>query len=96
MTTFPPTGGCRAVRRGVAGVCDHPRVQDVTIRGDMIRLGQLLKLAGVVDSGGEAKAALLEGLVTVNGEVDVRRGRQLHDGDVVVLGEDELRIVAAN
>jgi len=71
-------------------------VQDVEIRGDMIRLGQLLKLAGVVDSGGEAKAALQEGLVTVNGEVDDRRGRQLHDGDVVAFGDDQIRIVAAN
>jgi ribosome-associated protein len=92
----PDGRGAESSRREVCGVCDDPRVQDVTIRGDMIRLGQLLKLAGVVDSGGEAKAALQEGLVTVNGEVDVRRGRQLHDGDVVVLGDDELRIVAAN
>jgi ribosome-associated protein len=71
-------------------------VQEISIRGDMIRLGQLLKLAGVVDSGGEAKSALQEGLVTVNGEVDVRRGRQLHDGDVVGFEDALLRIVAAN
>jgi ribosome-associated protein len=71
-------------------------VQEISIRGDMIRLGQLLKLAGVVDSGGEAKSALQEGLVTVNGEVDVRRGRQLHDGDVVGFEDARLRIVAAN
>jgi ribosome-associated protein len=71
-------------------------VRDIEIRGDMIRLGQLLKLAGAVDSGGEAKSALAAGLVTVNGEDEERRGRQLHDGDVVVLEEHELRIVAAN
>lgn len=67
-------------------------MRDVAIRGDMIRLGQLLKLAGVVDSGGELKALLAETDVLVNGELEDRRGRQLHRGDVVrVLGE-ELRV----
>ncbi|MGX6449483.1 RNA-binding S4 domain-containing protein [Patulibacter sp. S7RM1-6] len=70
-------------------------MRDVEIRGDMIRLGQLLKLAGVVDSGGEAKALLAAGLVRVNGEDEARRGRQLHDGDVVAAEDDELRVVAA-
>lgn len=70
-------------------------MQDIAIRGDMIRLGQLLKLSGVVDSGGEAKAALQEGLVSVNGETEDRRGRQLHDGDVVAFEDARLRIVAA-
>jgi ribosome-associated protein len=50
-----------------------------------IRLGQLLKLAGLVDSGGEAKVLLGEGKVTVNGAVETRRGAQLHPGDVVQL-----------
>jgi ribosome-associated protein len=67
-------------------------VRDVAIRGDMIRLGQLLKLAGVVDSGGELKALLAETEVLVNGEPDTRRGRQLHPGDVVRVGDDELRV----
>jgi ribosome-associated protein len=70
-------------------------VRDVAIRGDMIRLGQLLKLAGVVDSGGELKALLAEVEVLVNAEPDNRRGRQLHDGDVVVVAGEELRVVAA-
>ncbi|CAM3720434.1 RNA-binding S4 domain-containing protein [Tsukamurella ocularis] len=56
---------------------------DVTISDDVIRLGQFLKLAGLIDSGAEAKAVIGEGEVTVNGEVDVRRGRQLAVGDVV-------------
>jgi len=43
-------------------------MRDVPIRGDMIRLGQLLKLAGVADSGSEAKELLADGGVTVNGE----------------------------
>ena len=66
---------------------------DVPIRGDMIRLGQLLKLAGVVDAGGEAAAYLAEHGVLVNGEAENRRGRQLHPGDEVVAGEETLRIV---
>jgi ribosome-associated protein len=67
-------------------------MRDVAIRGDMIRLGQLLKLAGVVDSGGELKALLAETDVLVNGELEDRRGRQLHRGDVVQVGDEELRV----
>jgi ribosome-associated protein len=70
-------------------------MRDVAIRGDMIRLGQLLKLADVVDSGGELKALLAETDVLVNGELEDRRGRQLHDGDVVTVAGDELRVVAS-
>jgi len=64
----------------------------VPIRGAMIRLGQLLKLAGIIDSGSEAKAFLSAAPVWVNGEPESRRGRQLHPGDVVRVGEDELRV----
>ncbi|GAA3203099.1 RNA-binding S4 domain-containing protein [Dactylosporangium cerinum] len=56
---------------------------DVQIRDDMIRLGQFLKLANVLETGGEGKDLIAYGEVTVNGEVDRRRGRQLHRGDVV-------------
>lgn len=68
--------------------------RDVPIRGDMIRLGQLLKLAGVADDGAEAKAMLAAREVAVNGEVEARRGRQLRDGDTVTVGEDVLRVAA--
>ena len=62
-------------------------MRDVPIGGDMIRLGQFLKIADLVDTGGEGKILIGSGDVTVNGEVDQRRGRQLHRGDVVeVLG----------
>ena len=67
-------------------------MRDVTIRGDTIRLGQALKLSGLADSGGEARALLEQGGVTVNGEVETRRGRQLHRGDVVALGDEAVRI----
>jgi ribosome-associated protein len=67
---------------------------DVAISGDTIRLGQLLKLAGVVGGGGEAKALLASGEVVVNGEREERRGRQLHPGDEVAVGGEALRVVA--
>ena len=63
---------------------------EVPIRGEMIRLGQLLKLAGVVGGGGEVKDFLAAETVLVNGEPDNRRGRQLHPGDVVAIGDHEL------
>jgi ribosome-associated protein len=68
--------------------------QDVPIRGDMIRLGQLLKLAGLVSGGGGTKALLAEGEVFVNGEPEARRGRQLAVGDVVQVGSEQIRVVA--
>ena len=66
--------------------------REVEIRGDTIRLGQLLKLAGLVDAGGEAKELLAAGAVRVNGEVETRRGRQLHPGDEVALGAESVRV----
>jgi ribosome-associated protein len=67
-------------------------VREIEIRGDMIRLGQLLKLADLAGSGGEARALVADGEVTVNGEVETRRGRQLHRGDVVAVGDEAVRI----
>ncbi len=66
--------------------------REVAIRGDMIRLGQLLKLAGLVNSGAEAKDVLAGGEVTVNGEPETRRGRQLHRGDVVAAAGEEVLV----
>jgi ribosome-associated protein len=67
-------------------------MREVAIRGEMIRLGQLLKLAGIIDSGAEVKSFLSAQLVSVNGERETRRGRQLFPGDVVAVGERELRL----
>lgn len=68
-------------------------MRDVAIDSDMIRLGQFLKLADLIDTGGEAKILIASGDVTVNGEVDTRRGRQLHLGDVVVVQGRSARVV---
>jgi ribosome-associated protein len=67
-------------------------VREVPVRDEGIRLGQLLKLAGLADSGGEARALLEEGAVTVNGELEARRGRQLRRGDVVAVGGETVRV----
>jgi ribosome-associated protein len=61
-------------------------VPDVPIRDEVIRLGQFLKLAGVVESGADVKRVIADDEVTVNGETELRRGRQLVKGDVVTLG----------
>jgi ribosome-associated protein len=65
---------------------------EVPITDDTIRLGQFLKLASLIDSGADAKSVIADGLVRVNGEVEVRRGRQLHPGDTVALGEESARV----
>jgi ribosome-associated protein len=66
--------------------------REVEIRDESIRLGQFLKLADLIDNGAEAKPLLMQGLVSVNGEMETRRGRQLVKGDVVALGEESVRV----
>jgi ribosome-associated protein len=58
-------------------------IDDVPIGSESIRLGQFMKFAGLLDSGGNVKEAIIDGYVTVNDEVERRRGRQLQHGDVV-------------
>ena len=58
-------------------------MQNVKIRDEFIKLGQLLKLAGLVESGVDAKIVIHDGLVKVNGETDTRRGRKIVPGDIV-------------
>ncbi|MEU6560027.1 RNA-binding S4 domain-containing protein [Nocardia nova] len=65
---------------------------DVPIEDEIIRLGQFLKLANLVDGGSEAKTVIAAGLVRVNDEVELRRGRQLHNGDVVVFAGHRVRV----
>ena len=65
---------------------------DVPVREDGIRLGQFLKLANLIESGAEAKEVISDGLVTVNGDVETRRGRQLAVGDVISLGDASARV----
>lgn len=67
----------------------------VSIRDSEIKLGQFIKLANLVETGGEAKEAIAAGAVQVNGEVDTRRGKALHPGDEVTLVDEETGDVLA-
>jgi ribosome-associated protein len=68
-------------------------MRDVAIRDESIRLGQFLKLADVIDAGSDVKYLLAAGEVQVNGETELRRGRQLVPGDVVATHGVELRVM---
>ncbi|MGO2632657.1 MAG: RNA-binding S4 domain-containing protein [Galactobacter sp.] len=71
---------------------DSTSPESVLLSEDGIRLGQLLKLVNAVEDGQEAKTVISEGLVSVNGEEETRRGRQLHAGDVISLGDAAWRV----
>ena len=64
----------------------------ITIRDDFIKLGQALKLAGLVGSGVDAKMVIQDGLVFVNGEVELQRGKKLYPGDVVTFQDESFQI----
>ncbi|WP_138414788.1 RNA-binding S4 domain-containing protein [Sinomonas gamaensis] len=69
-------------------------MHDVEIREGTIRLGQLLKLASLVEDGVEATELIRNGLVKVNGDIEERRGRQLKTGDVVEVNGERVRLIA--
>lgn len=58
-------------------------MEHITLRDEFIKLGQALKAAGLVESGVDAKFAVQDGKVKVNGEVEYQRGKKLHGGDIV-------------
>jgi ribosome-associated protein len=69
-------------------------MQEIKIKTEIIRLGQLLKMANLVGTGGEAKLRIQEGEVKVNGEVEIRRGRQLRAGDIVEIGGTVAKVIS--
>lgn len=64
----------------------------IKLRDEFIKLGQALKAAGLVENGVEAKEVIQDGLVKVNGDVDLRRGRKLYDGDLVTFNGEEIKV----
>lgn len=64
----------------------------IKLRDEYIKLGQALKAANLVEDGVEAKLVIQDGLVKVNNQVNIRRGRKLYNGDVVSFDGQELRI----
>ncbi len=68
-------------------------MQEITIRDEFIKLGQAMKLAGLVESGVDAKIVIQNGEVKVNGEVETRRGKKLHEGDIIFFENKEVKII---
>ena len=68
-------------------------MQEIKLRDEFIKLGQALKAAGLVGSGVDAKLGIQDGLVKVNGETEVQRGKKLYDGDVVTFEGETIHIV---
>ncbi len=64
-------------------------MQDVEIRTEPVELYKILKFEGMVGSGGEAKLVIAEGLVSVNGEVETRKRKKMHSGDVVEFADQQ-------
>lgn len=73
----------------------NDRIRTVEIADGMIRLGQFLKLADLAEDGAQAKELIDAERVSVNGAIETRRGAQLHDGDVVEVGEEQVRLAAS-
>lgn len=68
-------------------------MQEIKLRDEFIKLGQALKATGLVGSGVDAKLVIQDGLVKVNGETEVQRGKKLYDGDVVTFEGETIHIV---
>lgn len=68
-------------------------MQEIKLRDEFIKLGQALKAAGLVGSGVDAKLVIQDGLVKVNGETEVQRGKKLYDGDVITYEGETIRII---
>lgn len=69
-------------------------METIKLRDEYIKLGQVLKAAGLVESGVDAKYAIEDGLVKVNGQTEYQRGKKLRDGDVVDYNGETIRIKA--
>ena len=67
-------------------------MEKIKIRDEYIKLGQALKLAGLVESGVDAKYVIQDGLVKVNGEVEVQRGKKLYPGDMIEFENNQVQI----
>lgn len=63
------------------------------LKDEYIKLGQLLKAANLVSSGVEAKVVILDGAVTVNGEISTQRGKKIHVGDIVCFEEESIKVL---
>ena len=67
-------------------------MEKIIIRDEYIKLGQALKLAGLVDSGVDAKIQIVEGFVKVNGEVEYQRGKKIRPDDIIEYDGHKIRV----
>jgi ribosome-associated protein len=70
-------------------------MESIQIRDEFIKLGQAMKLAGMVEEGVDAKLVIQNGEVKVNGEVDTRRGKKLYDGDVFEYDGKQVKVTGS-
>lgn len=68
-------------------------IKEIQIKDEFIKLGQLLKLAGLVSSGVEAKIVIAEGEVKYNGEVETRRGKKVYNNDIVEFDGNKVKVI---
>lgn len=68
-------------------------MESVKIRDEFIKLGQVLKLAGLVESGVDAKFVIQDGLVKVNGNIETQRGKKIYSGDVIEFENKQIKVV---
>ena len=67
-------------------------METITLRDEFIKLGQAMKLAGLVESGVEAKIEIQEGFVKVNGEVELQRGKKIYPGDIIEFDGQQVKV----
>lgn len=67
-------------------------IKDIKIKDEIITLGQFIKVIDLISSGGEAKSFLLNNEIMVNGEIDNRRGRKLHKGDLIIINNTQYKV----
>lgn len=88
---------CQKIRKDRSDGENTPEIRgeklEIRIKDEFIKLGQALKLAGVVEDGVEAKYAINDGLVLVNGEVENRRGRKIHPGDTISYDGKDIYVI---
>ncbi len=65
----------------------------IKLKDDYIKLGQALKAAGLVESGVDAKFVIQDGMVKVNGQIEVQRGKKLYNGDIVEFEGNQIKII---
>jgi ribosome-associated protein len=91
-----PDSNCRSQLAGESdlNVRQQAGSYEFHLRGEFVELNQLLKLTGVCDSGGAGKALVAEGVVSVDGKVELRKTAKIRAGQVVTLGDAQIRVLA--